>query len=242
MVRYKSSWLEELFKVGEQPYRQNQEALEYLKNLQVWYNKIIVAGGGFLAVGAAINPPIGLAGGIVTLTVNELGMRVDRLVSTIEELLKIDDIIITPSVSTDEGNIDLLVMMPDKRSFAFALKSNKDSRVKWKEEDQMFFAVTPRKNQAARVKKWSDLIKTGQNLNKRTLALKQEKNYLLKGRKNIITKGIILTGKTKIDPNHDPALFVDFGQTKALRVNVGSYMYLLEQAKIIDFLAPVPKS
>jgi hypothetical protein len=86
------------------------------------------------------------------------------------------------------------------------------------------------------------LIKTGQDLNTRTLSLKKEKNYLLKGSKNIITKAIVLTSQTKVDPTNDSALFVDFGQTTALRVHAGSYIYVLEQAKILDFLAPVEKS
>lgn len=239
MIKSKyTSWLEELFQKDENPYLQNHEALIYLKKIQSWYNAAIAAGVGTSSVGTVAAPPIALIGGLFSLTVIELSLRVDRLVSVIEELLKIDGIIITPSVTTDEGNIDLLVMMPDRRCFAFALKSNKDSRVKWREEDQMFFAVTPRKDKSARVKKWSDLIKTGQDLNTRTLALKKEKSYLLKGSKSIITKCIILTGKTKIDPNHDPALFVDFGETTALRVHAGSYIYVLEQAKIIDFLIP----
>lgn len=243
MLEHKyNSWLEELFKVGEQPYRQNQEALEYLKNLQGWYNKVIVAGGGWLCVGAAINPPIGLAGGIVTLTINELGIRVDRLVATIEELLKIEGITVTPSVKTDRGTIDLLVQTPDRRCFAFALKSKKDSRVKWREDRQDFFATSPGKGKMPVVKKWSDLTKTAQDLNTRTLALKKEKSYLLRGGKNIITKAIVLTSKTTVDPNNDSSLFVDFGQIKALRVHVGSYIYMIERAEILKFIAPVEKS
>ena len=92
------------------------------------------------------------------------------------------------------------------------------------------------------VKKWSDLTKTAQNLNTRTLSLKKEKSYLLRGSKNIITKAIILTSKTTVDPNNDSSLFVDFGQTKALRVHVGSYIYMIERAEILKFIAPVEKS
>ena len=243
MLEHKyNSWLEELFKVGEQPYRQNQEALEYLKNLQGWYNKIILAGSGFVCVGAASSPPIGLAGGIVTLTVNELGIRVDRLVATIEELLKIEGITVTPSVKTNRGTIDLLVKTPDRRCFAFALKSKKDSRVKWREDRQDFFAYSPGKGRMPVVKKWSDLTKTAQDLNTKTLSLKQEKSYLLRGGKNIITKAILLTSKTTVDPNNDSSFFVEFGQTTALRVHVGSYIYIMEWAKILNFIAPVIKS
>jgi hypothetical protein len=175
----------------------------------------------------------------------ELSKPVDRLVSVIEELLKIDGIIVTPRVKTDEGTIDLLVKMPDRRCFAFALRSKQNSRVKWREKEQDFFAVTPRKGKAARVKKWSELIESGQDLNKMTLALKKQKSYLLGAsrteRHYPITKAIILTSTTKIDPNNAPDLFVDFGETKALRVHAGSYMYVLEQREIIKFLAPVQK-
>ena len=237
-----TSWLEELFQKGENPYLQNHEALIYLKNIQSWYNAAIKAGVGASGVGTVAAPPMALIGGLFSLTVLELSLRVDRLVSVIEELLKINEITVTPSVRTGEGIIDLFVMMPDRRCFALALKSNKNSRVKWREDQQEFFTITPRKNKAARVKKWSDLIKTGQDLNIRTLSLKQEKSYLLKGSKNIITKAIILTSKTQVDSSNDPALFVDFGQTTALRVHAGSYIYVLEQAKILNFLAPVKKS
>lgn len=237
-----NSWLEALFQKGENTYLQNHEALIYLKKIQFWYNTAIAAGSGTSIAGAVAAPPIGLFGSLFSLTIIELSLRVDRLISVIEELLKIDGVIVTPSVETAEGTIDLFVMMPDRRCFAFALKSNKDSRVKWQEDKQDFFAITPRKNRAARVKKWSDLIKTGQNLNIRTLSLKKEKSYLLKGSKSIITKAIVLTSKTKVDPNNDPALFVNFGQTTTLRVHAGSYIYVLEQAKILDFLAPVEKS
>jgi hypothetical protein len=237
-----TSWLEELFQKGENPYLQNQEALDYLKKIQDWYNAVITGGGGALMASAVMAPPIELFGGLLSLTTIELSRRVDRLVLAIEELLKIDGVTVTPSVKTAEGTIDLLVMMPDRRCFAFALKSNKDSRVKWREDRQDFFTTTPRKGKTPRVKRWSDLIKTGQDLNTRTLSLKKEKNYLLKGSKNIITKAIVLTSQTKVDPTNDSALFVDFGQTTALRVHAGSYIYVLEQAKILDFLAPVEKS
>jgi hypothetical protein len=237
-----TSWLEELFQPDEKPYLQNQEALNYLKHIQVWYNAAIIASGGTLLTGAVAAPPIGLVGGIVSLPLIDLSKRVDRLVSVIEELLKIDGITVTPSVTTLEGTIDLLVKMPDKRCFAFALKSNKDSQVKWREDQQEFFVVTRRKGKPARIKKWSDLIKTGQNLNTRTLSLKKEKSYLLAGSKNVITKAIVLTSETRLYQDHDRNLFVKFGRTEALRVHAGSYMYVLDQAKIIDFLAPVEKS
>lgn len=239
------SWLESLFQTGEKTYLQNRAALDYLKKEQARYNAVIAGTGTVLFTGAFIAPPIALAGGAANLTAIEFSRPVDRLISVVEELLKIDGIIVTPRVKTDEGTIDLLVKMPDRRCFAFALRSKQNSRVKWREKEQDFFAVTPRKGKAARVKKWSELIKSGQDLNKMTLALKKQKSYLLgesrTERHYPITKAIILTSTTKIDPNNDNNLFVDFGETKALRVHAGSYMYVLEQRDIIKFLAPVQK-
>lgn len=238
-------WLESLFQTGEKTYLQNQAALDYLKKEQARYNAVIAGSGTVLVAGAATVPPVALAGGAVGLTAIELSKPVDRLISVVEELLKINGIIVTPRVKTEEGTIDLLVKMPDRRCFAFALRSKQNSRVKWRAQEQDFFAVTPRKGRAARVKKWSELIESGQDLNKMTLALKKQKSYLLgesrTERHYPITKAIILTSTTKIDPNNDLDLFVDFGETKALRVQAGSYMYILEQQEIIKFLAPVQK-
>ena len=236
------SWLESLFQAGATPYLQNREALDYLKKEQARYNAIITGASTVLVTGAATIPPIGLAGGAVSLTAIELSKPVDRLVSVVEKLLEIDGITVTPRVKTEEGTLDLLVKMPDRRCFAFALRSKKDSRIKWREEEQDFFAVTPRKGKAARVKKCSDLTELGQKLNRMTLSLKKQKSYLLgtsrTERHYAITKAIILTSTTTVDPNHD---LVDFGETQALRVHVGSYLYVLEHSKIIDFLAPAKK-
>ncbi len=234
---------EELLQTGEKPYLQNWDSLDYYKKIQFRYNAAIAGAGTVMLAGAAF-PPIGLAGGTATLAMLEFSIRVDRLVSTIEKLLDIDGIIVTPRVRTKEGTIDLLVKMPDKRTFIFALRSKKDSRVKWREEKQDFFAVMPRKG-GTRVEKWSNLLKSGQDLNKMALSLKKEKSYLFGAsgteRNSPITKAIVLTSRTIVDPNNDPALFVDFGQTKALRVHAGSYMYVVEQKDLIKFLAPVKR-
>lgn len=235
---------EELLQTGEKPYLQNWDSLEYYKKIQARYNAAITGASTAMFAGAATFPPAGLAGGAITLTMLEFSIRVNRLVSVLEKLLEIDGIIVTPRVKTNEGTIDLLVKMPDKRTFIFALRSKKDSRVKWREEKQDFFAVTPRKG-GTRVEKWSNLLKSGQNLNKMALSLKKEKSYLFGAsgteRNSPITKAIVLTSKTIVDPNNDPALFVDFGQTKALRVHAGSYMYVVEHKDLIEFLAPVKR-
>ena len=69
-----TSWLEALFQKGENPYLQNHEALDYLKKIQSWYNAAIAGGGGALIAGAVAAPPIGLVGGLVSLTIIELSL------------------------------------------------------------------------------------------------------------------------------------------------------------------------
>ncbi len=242
------SWLESLFQAGDKPYLRNWESLDSLEREQAYFNAGIIGAGTAMFAGAAATvPPLGLAGGAVAMTAIELSRPVDRLVSVIRQLLEeIEGVTVTPRVKTNEGTIDLLVKMPDRRCFAFALRSKGESRVKWREEEQEFFAVTPRKGKTARVKKYADLVKSGQALNRATLSLKKEKNYLLgesrTERNSHITKAIILTSKTTVDPNNDPTLFVDFGLTNVLRVYSDTNIHVLEQSKIIDFLAPAKRS
>ncbi len=240
------SWLESLFQTGEKPYLQNWEALDSLERERACFNAGIIGAGTAMFVGAGV-PPIGMAGSAVAIATMTLSKPVDRLVSVIRQLLEeIDGIIVTPRVKTHEGTIDLLVKMPDRRCFAFALRSKCESRIQWRAEKQEFFTITPRKGKAARVKKYPDLVKSGQALNRATLSLKQEKNYLLgesrTERNTHITKAIILTSKTTVDPSNDPALFVDFGLTNVLRVYAGTNIHVLEQSKMINFLAPAKRS
>jgi hypothetical protein len=240
-------WLESLFQTGEKPYLQNWESLDSLEREQACFNAGIIGAGTTIFAGAATVPPLEVAGDAVALATMELSKPVDRLVSVIRQLLEeIEGVTVTPRVKTNEGTIDLLVKMPDRRCFAFALRSKGESRVKWREEEQEFFTVTPRKGKTARVKKYSDLVKSGQALNRATLSLKKEKNYLLgesrTERNAHITKAIILTSKTTVDPSNDPALFVDFGLTNVLRVYAGSNIHVLEQSKMINFLAPAKRS
>jgi hypothetical protein len=238
-------WLEILAQTGQKTYLQNQEAFSDLKNLQTFCNTTIATGGGFAAAGMFLNPALGLVGGFVSLTITELSKPVDRLVSVMEELLKLDDIIVTPRIKTEHGTIDLLVKMPDRRRFAFALRSKLNSRIKWRKEDQNFFATTPRKGRAPRSKRWPDLLESGQNLNKSIISLNKQKSYLL-GANNSelrlpVVKAIVLTSTTTVDPANDPDLFVDFGATRVLKVQSGCSMHVLEQREMIKFLEKVSK-
>jgi len=238
-------WLEILAQTDKKTYSQNQEAFSDLKNLQTFCNTTIAAGGGFAATGMFLNPVLGLVGGFVSLTIIELSKPVDRLVSVMEDLLKIDGIIVTPRIKTDKGTIDLLVKMPDRRRFAFALRSKLNSRIKWRKEDQNFFAITPRKGRAPRAKRWPDLLELGKNLNESIISLNKQKSYLL-GANNSelrlpVVKAIALTSTTTVDPTNDPDLFVDFGATRVLKVQSGCTMHVLEQRDIIKFLEKVNK-
>ena len=169
---------EVLLQIDQKEYLQNEISLRELKKIQTFCNTTIASGGGALIAGAIINPFLGLFGGLLSLTVIGLSRHVDRLVAVLEELLKIDGIIVTPRVKTEEGTIDLLVKMPDRRCFAFALRSKPNSRVTWREEKQSFYITTPRKSKTARVKEWAELMKSGQDLNRMTLSLKKHKSYL----------------------------------------------------------------
>lgn len=235
-------WLEILAQTGKKTYSQNQEAFSDLKNLQAFCNTTIAAGGGFGVTGMFLNPALGLVGGFVSLTIIELAKPVDRLVSVMEDLLKIDGIIVTPRIKTEHGTIDLLVKMPDRRRFAFALRSKLNSRIKWRKDEQMFFANTSRKSGSSkRIKKWPELLEVGQNLNKSIISLNKQKNYLLGASGSEfrlpVVKAIVLTSSTTVDPANEPDLFVDFGATRVLKIKSESNIYVLHQSDLIKFLA-----
>jgi hypothetical protein len=225
-------------------YLQNYEALEYLKTKQAEWHHILTATSGATAVGFFGMPLLKLAGATGAYVANELSVPIDRLVSVMEILLAEfgkDGITITPRVKIDQGIIDLFVRTSDRRRFAFMLRSNGDSKVKWREDRQDFFTI--RKQGAS---KWSELKSLGDKLNSGIICLREEKNPLMGDnnteRKKSFTKAIVLTGKTRIDPNNDPALLVDFGRTKALRVKTEAIFYLVDKASLIDFLRkPVEK-
>jgi hypothetical protein len=242
--KYNTS-LEILAQTSEKTYLQNQEAFSNLKNLQTFCNATIAAGAGFASTGMFLNPALGLVGGFVSLTIIELSKPVDRLVSVMQDLLEIDGITVTPRIKTEYGTIDLLVKMPDRRRFAFALRSKLNSRIKWRKDDEMFFAITPRKGKSPRSKRWPELLEVGQNLNKSVILLNKQKSPLLgtsgSDFRLPVVKAVILTSTTTVDLANEPDLFVDFGATKVLKVQSGSNIYVLEQRDLIKFLEKVNK-
>jgi hypothetical protein len=245
----KFSSKESLIQTGESGYLQNCQALEQLKIEQGVWEDILKVSGIFSAGSLLIPLPlISLFGGAATAAALEFYLAIGRLASVTEMLLKHfgeQNITITPRVKTEEGIIDLLVKFPDRRIFAFMLKSKGTAFVKWREERQHFF-ISNRKKGGKRITRDPELIKLSSKLNRMSLALKKEKNPL-KGLSNtelnkITIKAIVLTGETKVDPNNDPALFVDFGRARVLRVQAESSIYVLNQDDdLINFLMPTEK-
>ena len=137
--------------------------------------------------------------------------------------------------------IDLIVRTADGRYFALLLRSNGESKVLWRADRQEFYTV-----RKVAKSKWSGLELSGERLNRMMLFLKQERNPLVAinniERKKGFTKVVMLTGKTRLDPNNDPALMVKFGRTTALRMSDTSTYYLVDRANLGDFLRkPVQK-
>ena len=228
----------------ENGYLQNEEALKYFKKKQSDWNSILVATAGAIALGFLGMPVVAVLASIGTLLSIDLSVPVDRIISVMEMLLdafKEEGITITPRVKTTNGTIDLLIRTNDGRYFVVLLRSNGDSRVKWREDRQQFYTVGKGRNS-----KWSKLELLGDELNRMMLSLKEEKNPLVaisnSERKKAFTKAIVLTSKTRLDPNNDPERLVAFGRTIALRMMGKSTYYLVDRANLADFLRkPVGK-
>jgi hypothetical protein len=116
------------------------------------------------------------------------------------------------------------------------LRSNGNSKIKWREDRQGFFA----NKKGGGVAKWSEIDSLGERLNNGTLYLKKQKSSLMgtssNERSKNVVKGIILMGETRIDPKNDPALLVEFGRTKALRVKNEAIFYLVDNANLANFI------
>ncbi len=233
----------------ESGYLQNDEALKYLKEKQDFWKNLAKISAGVASGGAVIsNPIVGLGGAIGSLKAIDESLTIDRLVSITEMLLNTfrdEGIVLTPRVKTNEGMIDLFVKTSDGRNFAFLLRSKGTARVKWREDRQDFCIYSQQKNGRTRIEKWSELVRVGRQLNQATLLLKKEKDPI-KGQnggelRKPVTKAIVLTGKTIVDPNNDPALFLDFGLLKqeskaVIRVLIGTAIHLVSHENLVNFL------
>jgi hypothetical protein len=222
---------------GTNGYLQNYEALEFLKKKQTeWNNILATSGDAAVSFGMPLPTRVETTGAHIG---NEPSIPIDRLVSVMEMLLeefKEEGIIITPQVKTEKGTIDLIVRTADGRYFVLILRSNGYSQVRWREERQEFFVRRKRQ-----MSKWSGIEPLGHKLNDAMMCLKEQKNQLVAAtnneRKKGFTKVIVLTGKTSLDlTRNDPALLVDFGLTKALRVKTESTFYLVNKTNLADFL------
>lgn len=240
-------WLKSLLQIDENNYLQNEKALIDLKEKQAQLNNILIITTGLAAGGMFVSSPPILAAAASSLIALELSIPVDRLISVIEMLLTslgYENIIITPRVKTDEGVIDLLIRMPDRRTFALMLRSNGDSLVKWREDRQDFF-VSIRKKGGKKITRWTDLLKLSRRLNTMTLLLKKQKNPLMGSsnteRNKITVKAIVLTSKTKVDPDNDQSVLVNFNSSKVLRVQAETVIHIVNQGDLVNFLNSTEK-
>lgn len=228
----------------ENGYLQNEDALNFFKKKQSDWNKVLIGTASATTFGLIGMPLVSLFGSIGTFLSIELSLPIDRIVSVMEMLLdefKEEGITIIPRVKANNGTIDLVVRTNDGRYFAFLLRSNGDSRVKWREDRQQFYTVGRGRNS-----KWSGLESLGDELNRMMLSFKEEKSLLLglsnSERKKAFTKAIVLTSKTRLDPNNDPERLITFGRTTALRMMGKSTYYLVDRANLADFLRkPIEK-
>ena len=231
-----------LFQLGtsdtENGYLENDQALKYFKKKQSDWNKILMGVAGAITLGMAGMPLVALFGGLGTALSIELSIPIDRIVKTMEILLnefEKEGITIIPRVKGDDGTIDLFIKTADQRYFALMLRSNGDSRIKWRKDRQQFFTIGRGRNS-----EWGKLELLGDELNRIVLNFKRQKNPIVgfsKAERNrAFTKAIVLTSKTRLDPNNDPELIVPFGRTTALRITTKSTYYLVDLANLANFL------
>lgn len=227
-----------LLQTGKNKYLQNEEALKYYKRKQSNWNNILMGIAGATSLGFTGMPLVALFGSLGTALSIELSIPIDQVIKVMEILLnefQAEGITITPRIETKLGLIDLIVRTADGRFFAFMIRSNGQSRVRWREDRQEFFAVRKRGRP-----KWSGLKLLGDRLNDMVLSLKEEENNLTgdskKQRKKGFIRAIVLVGKTTIDPNNDPQHLVTFGRTTALKVCGVSTYFLVDLANLTNFI------
>jgi hypothetical protein len=237
-----NSFDDRLFQLGtsdtENGYLQNDRALQYFKKKQSNWNSILMGIAGATSLGFAGMPLVALFGGLGTALSIELSLPIDRIVKVMEILLNEFDkegITVIPRIKGDNGTIDLFVKTADGRYFALMLRSNGDSRIKWRKDRQQFFTIGKGRNST-----WGKLELLGDELNRIVLDLKKQKNRIVgftnSERNKAFTKVIVLTGKTRLDPNNDPELIVPFGRTTALRITTTSTYYVVNLADLANFV------
>jgi hypothetical protein len=232
------SWLDSLSQLSAKEYLQNEVALEKYKKERRKLNdfaiSITAAASAAFFVGVYV---LAVPGVVASRGILEYSTPIDFIVKVMEILLeefKAEGITITPRVKTAEGMIDLLIRTADRRYFALMLRSNGDSKVNWREDRQELFVMNKR------TAKWTGIYSLGQKISKIMLHLKAEKNSLMGSsnneRKKGFTKAIVLMGKTRVDPNHNPDFLVVFGQAQVLRIRGESTLYVVDFANLANFL------
>lgn len=234
-----------LYTGSKDEYLQNYEALEKLKEEcdSLIAKAAISIGVSSMALLAPIPLLVTLPGFLLGGIPAEYLIRVGRLYEITKLLLEAfgnEGVKITPRVKTDEGIIDLLIKMPNRQSFALTLRAKGKARVKWREERQDFF-VNRKGNKGIKIVKWSTIVAESQKSEKVIRTLKKQKSPLLgvsnTERNKPVIKAFVLLDETKIDANNDPALFVDSGNAKVLRVHSGVVIYVVEKDDLIKFLS-----
>ena len=237
-----NSFDDRLFQLGtsdtQNGYLQNDRALQYFKRKQSNWNNILMEIAGATSLGFAGMPLVSLFGGLGTALSIELSIPIDRIVKVMEILLNEfskEGITIIPRVKGDDGTIDLFIKTADQRYFALMLRSNGNSRIKWQKDRQQFYTLG-----RGGKSKWGRLELLGDELNRIVLNFKKQKNPIVgfsKAERNrAFTKVIVLTGKTRLDPNNDPDLIVPFGRTIALRITRSTTCYVVDLANLANFL------
>lgn len=226
-------------------YIQNRDILT---ELEAEEKRLIMAYGisSFLTTASLLLPiyPFGaIAGATVTGLSMEYFTRVRRIYLVTKMLLEAfekDGIVITLRVQTNIALIDLFVKMPDKRSFALLLRNHDNGKAKWRADKKLFYIYKVGK----KPRRWDSLTKTIEQLQS-TIYLKNLKSPLLgkasAERNRPINKVVVLCGNTKIHLDNTAELWVEFGQTKALKICEDVVTYVVEQENLINFLLPPTK-
>jgi hypothetical protein len=234
-----------MFQLLGSEFLQNEKALKHLKEKRSKIANMVNISTVLFMLGFEWNPLVtfvtssqGVPGWGKQKSLSFMLDAIDRVIFIMKKLLKEfkdEGITITPCVAIAAVIIDLFIRTSDGRYFAFMLRSNGKSKVKWREDRHGFFV-----NKKGNIAKWSTIDAVSKDLNDRIYCIKETKSLLMgttsRERSKNVVKGIILGANTMIDPTNDPALVVDFGRSKALCVKTESIIYLVEQQNLANFL------
>lgn len=200
-----------------------------------------------LVILSLLNPAIGFVSWALTFAFfkREYIWRVRRLYIVAKSILDHygnDNVVLTPRVKTDKATIDLLVRMPDKKMYALAIRSSKDtSSVIWREDRQEFFTIKKGKsaNRATALTKVIESLQTISYLRK----IKHPLMGITASERNApLIKAIVLAPGARIMADKDSPLWTEFGGARVLKIQTTSITYIVECNDLINFLRPVQKN